>query len=256
MRIEDLDAPRVREGSVDDFLRAHEWLGLEYDEGPYFQSARLELYEATLARLEREGHVYPCACSRKEIEAADPGPAGDGGLRYPNACRARAVDRATRHAMRLRMEEPSPGFTDAVFGEIAPGAVRGDFVLKRADGYFAYHFAVVVDDLDMGVTEVVRGADLLLATSRQIALHHALGATPPGYLHVPLVLGPDGTRLAKSHGSIGVLDYRAQGHSAEALLGRLAFSLGLTTTPAPIRADELVEVFALERLGTEDAVFD
>jgi glutamyl-tRNA synthetase len=243
MRIEDLDSPRVQRGSADDFLRAHEWLGLEFDEGPHFQSARLDRYVATLDRLEQDGHVYACACSRREIEAAEPGPAGDGGLRYPNVCRARIVDRKGRHALRFAMPEPSRGFHDRVFGSIAHGEVFGDFVLRRADGFFAYHLAVVVDDLDMGVTEIVRGADLLLATSRQIALHQALGVTPPTYLHVPLVLGADGKRLAKSHGSIGVLEYRAQGVSAETILGRLACSLGILPEPTPVTANELVERF-------------
>jgi glutamyl-tRNA synthetase len=252
MRMEDLDEPRVRPGSADDFLRAHEWLGLEFDEGPYFQSERRELYEATLERLERDGHVYACACSRREVETVDPGPAGDGGLRYPNTCRERAVDRDQRHALRFRMPEPSPAFHDAVFGSVPGGEVRGDFVLRRADRYFAYHLAVVVDDLDMQVTEIVRGADLLLATSRQIALREALGAPHPSYVHVPLVLGPDGKRLAKSHGSIGVLEYREQGIAAESLLGRLAFSLGIVPEPSAIAADELVERFDASAIGAAE----
>jgi glutamyl-tRNA synthetase len=252
MRVEDLDTPRVRQGSVDDFFRAHEWLGLEFDEGPHYQSERLEAYAAALERLEQGGHVYACACSRRDIEAANGGPAGDGGLRYPNLCRNRSVDRAARHALRFMLPAPSPGFRDRVFGEIPPGGVRGDFVLRRADGFFAYHLAVVVDDLDMGVTEVVRGADLLQATSRQVALHRALGAHSPDYMHVPLVLGTDGVRLAKSHGSIGVLALREQGIAAETLLGRLAFSLGIFPEPAPVTAEELIERFDVDALRFSD----
>ena len=150
------------------------------------------------------------------------------------------------------MSEPSPGFRDEVFGEIAPGAARGDFVLRRADGIVAYHLAVVVDDIDMGITEVVRGADLLYATSRQIALTRALGAAPPRHLHVPLVLGPDGKRLSKSDGATGVLEHRERGVSAETLLGRLAYSLGITEDATPARASDLVWRFDPTKIVPRD----
>lgn len=243
LRFDDLDTARVREGSIEDFLAVHAWLGLDFDEGPYFQSARLARYEAALLELQRGGRVYACACSRSQIEALRPPPAGDGGLCYPGTCRDAGLPWAPGRAIRFRWDGVSPGFQDAVFDKVVPGAVVGDFVVRRADGVFAYHLASVVDDVDFGIQEVVRGEDLLLATQRQLLLFEALGASPPAWFHVPLVMGRGGEKLAKSAGSPGVLALRDDGVTAEQLLGHLAHSLGLTATPKAITLQALLEVF-------------
>ena len=206
MRIEDLDPPRVREGSEESILRDHAWLGLDWDEGPFHQSTRTARYEAALARLEAAGRVFPCTCTRKEVQAATASaPHGDDGPRYPGTCRERPSHPERDPAIRFRMDD-GPGFVDALAGPYEAGRVGGDFIVRRSDGLFAYQLAVVVDDHEMGVTEVIRGDDLLPSTPRQIALYEALGWTPPSFLHVPLVLGEDGERLAKRHGSVAVAD--------------------------------------------------
>ncbi len=250
MRVEDLDPPRVKEGAEEDFLRDHAWLGLDWDEGPYHQSARSVLYERAIERLVALGHVYPCTCSRKEIEAIASAPHGEEGPIYPGTCRGGPSHPGRPAAMRFRMPEPPPAWTDPLAGPVPEGAGRGDFVVRRADGLFAYQLAVVVDDAAMGVTEVVRGSDLLASTPRQLALFAALAETPPTYVHLPLVRGPDGERLAKRHGAKGIGEYRALGFTAERLLGAVACSLGLLDRPEPVRASELVPGFSLERIRT------
>ncbi len=248
MRIEDLDPPREKPGAADAFLRDHEWLGLDWDEGPVYQSARGELYEDALARLAAAGATYPCTCSRKEIELASRGEAADGGPTYPGTCRARSAHPERPAAIRFRLDDPAPGFDDAIAGPIAAGLPCGDFVLRRADGLFAYHLAVVVDDLAMGITEVVRGRDLLASTPRHVALVHALGGVPPAYAHVPLLLGPSGEKLAKRLSSLGVAAYREAGVPPERLLGSLAASLGLLPRAEPVRAADLVRALDLRAL--------
>ncbi len=255
LRVEDLDAPRVRAGALEQMLDDLRWLGLDWDEGPdvggtfgpYVQSARLALYEDAISQLERSGHVFRCTCSRKEIEGVASAPHGDEGPMYPGTCRAGPTHPERAAAQRFRFEH-APGFVDGVRGEVGPGLGAGDFVVRRADGVFAYQLAVVVDDLAMRITDVVRGDDLLASTPRQLALIDALGGTAPRYAHVPLVLGPDGQRLAKRHGRVTVAEQRAAGVSPEALVGRLAASLGLRTSEAAVAARELIEGFALERL--------
>lgn len=243
MRIEDLDPPREQPGAADAFLRDHEWLGLDYDEGPFYQSRRGELYEAALENLAEAERTYPCTCSRKEIEQASARGADDGGPRYPGSCRSGPRHPERPAAVRFRLDEPAPGFQDSIVGVVEPGASLGDFVLRRADGLFAYHLAVVVDDLDMGITEVVRGRDLLASTPRHIALARALGREPPAYAHVPLLLSRGRAKLAKRLGSTGVAAYREAGRAPEEIIGRLAASLGLLPRPEPLRAVDLVRDF-------------
>ena len=226
MRIEDLDAPRVVEGSAESICDDLRWLGLDWDEGPVWQSERHDRYELALARLREAGLVYPCSCSRKEIAALASAPHGDDDLgpRYPGTCRDGAQHPDRPCSVRFRM-------TDA----------GDDFVLRRADGIWSYQLAVVVDDAEMGITEIVRGADLLSSTPRQVALHRALGYEPPEFLHVPLVHGSDGARLSKRHGAAAIAELRRD-HPPEEVIGMLAGSLGMPARPA--RADELVEGFS------------
>ncbi len=169
MRIEDIDRPRVVPGSADAICRDHEWLGLDWDEGPVFQSSHDEAYERALRRLEAAGMVYPCTCSRKEIAAIASAPHGDDGLRYPGTCRSGVTQPGKLPAFRFVFEDPSPGFEDALCGTYPEGRTGGDFVLRRADGIWAYQLAVVVDDAEAGISEVIRGEDLLSSTPRQIA---------------------------------------------------------------------------------------
>mgnify|MGYP004701078967 CR=1 FL=1 len=201
LRIEDLDPLRTIPGSEDELLRTLEGLGLEWD-GPLLrQSERSALYEAALDQLVGQGVLFPCSCSRKEILASAPH-AGEEGPIYPGTCRhgLRAGQKA--RALRLRVDDRVIVFVDKLYGPYQQNLAQdvGDFVLKRADGLFGYQLAVVVDDGDSGVTEVVRGADLLASTPRQIYLQRFLGLPTPMYLHLPLALDDDGEKLSKRHG--------------------------------------------------------
>lgn len=246
MRIEDIDPPRVVPGSADAFLRDHEWLGLDWDEGPFYQSERRSLYADAVDRLLREGLAYPCTCSRKEIEALCAEPHGEDGPRYAGTCRSGPRHPERTPAIRFRMET-APRVPD-VLHDYDAVASPGDFVVRRADGIFAYQLAVVVDDAAMGITEVVRGMDILTSTPRQIALQQALGLPRPDYLHVPLVLGTDGMRLAKSNGARGIASYREAGVEKERLLGIVGASLGLVPEGARATLDELRHAFSLDVL--------
>lgn len=256
MRIEDLDTPRVREGAAAAICRDLRWLGLDWDEGPdvggplgpYVQSERRSFYDEALAVLEREGWVYPCTCTRREIQAIASAPHDDEGPRYPGLCRDRPRHPSRPASLRFRLAEPSPGFEDAVHGWSGPGLTGGDFVVRRADGLHAYQLAVVVDDAAMAITEVVRGDDLLTSTPRQIALYRALELPEPAWLHVPLVLGPDGRRLSKRHGAVTIADYREAGWSPERVLGMLAASLDLAPSNAERAAVDLIGTFDPARI--------
>lgn len=256
MRIEDIDAPRVVPGSADAICRDHEWLGLTWDEGPVYQSSRGEAYEAALSVLVEEGRVFACTCSRKEIAAVASAPHGDEGPRYPGTCRNGPTHPERSASLRFRFDDPSPGFDDLIAGSVEPGIVSGDFVLRRADGVWAYQLAVVVDDAEQRITEVIRGADLLSSTPRQIALYRSLGHEPPGFAHVGLVVDAEGTRLSKRHGATAIASLREAGQSAEAVIGALARSLGLVDTNAPIRPDALVSRFSLERISPSSLAWD
>jgi len=188
MRIEDIDRPRVVPGSADAIFRDHEWLGLDWDEGPVFQSSRDEAYERALSQLQKADMVYPCTCSRKEIAAIASAPHGDEGPRYPGTCRNGVTKPGKPPALRFVFEGSSPGFEDVLCGTYPEGRAGGDFVLRRADGVWAYQLAVVVDDAEAGITEVIRGADLLSSTPRQIALYRGLGCPVPRFAHVALVV--------------------------------------------------------------------
>lgn len=258
LRIEDIDRPRVMEGAEEGILRDLEWLGLTWDGPVLRQSERDEAYRAALDALERQGRIFPCTCSRKEVRAAaargEPGeasaPHGPDGPRYPGTCRNHFRPRPGRTpALRLRTE---PGdrvaHTDRRLGLIDQDVhwSVGDFVLRRADGLWAYQLAVTVDDLGTGVSSVVRGEDLFGSTPRQLWLRSLLdpGAPPPTTLHTPLVIGPDGRRLAKRDGATAVAGRRAEGTPAEVVVGELAAGLGLLDTPEPVRPEALIDRWA------------
>ena len=249
MRMEDIDRPRVVPGSADAICRDYEWLGLDWDEGPVYQSSHGEAYERALGRLEAAGMVYPCTCSRKEIAAIASAPHGDEGPRYPGTCRRGVTKPGKPPALRFVFEEPSPGFEDVLCGSYPEGGVGGDLVLRRADGIWAYQLAVVVDDAEAKISEVIRGADLLSSTPRQIALYRALGYPEPRFAHVALVVDRAGARLATRHQATSIESLRESGRSPEQVIGELACSLGLTPTDEPIRADELVPSFELTEIS-------
>ena len=201
VRIEDLDTPRVAPGAADEILFTLEALGLHWDGEVLRQSRRHEAYRAALEQLRGQGMLYDCACSRREILASAPHP-GEEGPVYPGTCRQGLPAGRTPRAVRVRVPERPIGFADGVFGWFEQSLARevGDFVLRRADGMYAYQLAVVVDDAASGVNQVVRGADLLGSTPRQIFLLECLGLPIPAYLHLPLALNADGSKLSKRCG--------------------------------------------------------
>jgi glutamyl-tRNA synthetase len=263
LRMEDLDAPRTVAGAAEAMLDDLRWLGLDWDEGPdvggphgpYVQSQRLDRYAEAVDRLTRTGHTYPCTCSRKEIAEIASAPHGEGAPVYPGTCRAGPSHPDREPALRFRMPEPPPSFVDLVQGPSPSGLGRGDFVIVRKDGVFAYQLACAVDDAQMRITEVLRGDDLLASTPRQVAILRGLGGNePPRYVHVPLVLGADGERLAKRHGAITLADLRERGWSAERVVGHLAHGAGLTDSDRPVEASALVERFEIARIRREASV--
>ena len=268
-RVEDLDPPRIIAGTAEAALEDLAWLGIDWDEGPdvggphapYVQSERFASYEAALDRLAAAGRLFPCRVSRRELHEIASAPHGHDGLPpYPPSLRPTALApdwlghlRAMGDpgaALRFVVHDRPVTVEDRVQG-IATERVAettGDFVLKRRDGLFAYQLAVVVDDLAMGITEVVRGADLLDSTARQIQLIEALGGEPPTYAHLPLALNAEGEKLSKRDEALTLRSLRGAGVAPEALVGVLAHSLGLIEAPAPHAAASLVEGFAWERV--------
>jgi glutamyl-tRNA synthetase len=254
--MEDLDVGRVISGKAEAMLDDLRWLGMAWDEGPFLQSERTELYSSALDRLAARGLTYYCDCSRAEIarSASAPHP-GEEGPRYPGTCRAGGMRaRAFRRPPAVRLAVPEGAVVeidDEVLGPLREdvGAVTGDFVLRRGDGVFAYQLAVVVDDLAMGVTEVVRGGDLASSAPRQALLATLLDGRPPRYAHIPLLLGPDGARLAKRAPGMTLADQRARGRSGSDLLRALAraYAHEIGDAQDPIAA--LAEQLDFRRLG-------
>jgi glutamyl-tRNA synthetase len=260
LRVEDLDRDRVVAGAETALLRDLAWLGIDWDEGPdrgggagpYRQSERSARYDAAIDRLRVAGRVFPCACSRTELARAASAPHGadDEGPRYPGTCRGRPVHEVEARARELgrspalRFDGRSERieFHDWLQGTVEPMGDSGidDFVLRRADGVAAYQLAVVVDDAAMAIDEVVRGADLLRSTPRQIALYRALGAERPQFAHVPLLLTPGGDRMAKRTRPPSIETLRADGADPRAVVGRLAASAGLCERRAELTPIELL----------------
>jgi glutamyl-Q tRNA(Asp) synthetase len=205
VRIEDIDTPRVVPGSADEILKALERYGLTWDGEVVWQSRRTGLYEEALRQLRERGLVYDCACSRADLQRAASAPLGAEPV-YPGTCRNGLPAGKAARAIRFRAPGDVIGFDDLIAGHVEEhvGARTGDFVVRRADGLFAYQLAVVVDDEEQSITQVVRGADLLTSTPRQIALQRALGYRTPSYAHVPLVVSPDGTKLGKRDGALAL----------------------------------------------------
>lgn len=239
LRIEDLDRQRCKQVFVDALIEDLAWVGLSWAEGPdvggpsesYVQSERLKIFEEALRRLIDHGVVYPCFCSRKDIADAVAAPHSEEGERlYPGTCRNSLLELdADPFSVNWRFRVPdgeSVRFVDQAYGEISYMAGRdfGDFLVWRKDGMPSYEMAVVVDDIAMGITEVVRGEDLLLSTARQILLYRALDAVAPDFFHCPLVLDENGNRLAKRNKALGLRVLREEGADVEKLLRELKLS--------------------------------
>jgi glutamyl-tRNA synthetase len=255
-RIEDIDSPRIKPGAADLLVEDLSWLGLNWDEGPVAQTARLSLYEDALKRLQTLERVYPCTCTRSDVELAASAPhAEHEGPAYPGTCIHRRVADASGlagkpFAWRFRAEGRVPAFDDGFRGQVTfhPRLTGGDFVVWKSAGTPAYQLAVVVDDAALGITEVIRGDDLIPSTPRQLLLYEALGLKPPRFIHLPLVVGTDGRRLAKRHGDTRLSSLRTAGVRPEAIIGLLAWSCGWLPRVESISARDLLPLFRLESI--------
>jgi glutamyl-Q tRNA(Asp) synthetase len=225
VRIEDIDTPRVVPGSAEEILAALRRYSLDWDGDVVWQSRRTSIYEEALQELRAKNLVYDCGCSRADLQRAASAPLGRESV-YPGTCRNGIPAGKVARAIRFRVPEGSIAFEDAILGRVEAD-VGGDFVVRRADGLFAYQLAVVVDDAQQGVTQVVRGADLLESTPRQIALQRALGYPTPSYAHLPLVVNPDGSKLSKREGALPLpaLDERRVRETLAAALRHLGLSV-------------------------------
>ncbi|MCM3625845.1 tRNA glutamyl-Q(34) synthetase GluQRS [Paenibacillus glycanilyticus] len=269
LRMEDIDGPRCRRELADQALADLRWLGLDWDEGPdigglygpYTQSERIQLYEEAMDKLLEKGMLYPCFCSRAELLAVASAPHGlsSEGPTYAGTCRHLTPEQQLE---RMAVKKPSQRFKagdartvifeDGISGPQAfPPGAGGDFVVRRADGIISYQLAVVVDDAAMKITDVLRGADLLDSTPRQLLLYEALGQPAPRFAHVPLLMGEDGKRLAKRHGDTSLAGLKTAGVPPERIVGWLAWLAGQTDQFEPLSAHELVTQFDQSRIPDE-----
>lgn len=273
LRTEDLDHPKHKAGADVQAVEDLKWLGFDWDE-EYVQSVRIPLYADAMQKLCEKGLAYPCVCSRRDVEAAQSAPHEGDQLHYPGTCRDRF--RSWEEACRFlnspdSKESPSrvpcwrfraPEGLDVSFDDGFCGpysmdvcAKLGDFPLARDKNGAGYALAVVVDDADMGVAEVVRGDDLLPATPQQILIYRALGLKEPSFFHVPLVVGPDGRRLAKRHGDTRIASFREAGMRPEEIIGYLAWSLGANPKKKPVGLESLTGIFEPARIPRRPLVF-
>lgn len=266
LRVEDIDPQRSRDEFYPVLEEDLRWLGLDWDEGPdvggpyapYTQGERLESYAAAVRTLVGQGAVYPCYCTRKELrQAAERAVRRNAGRGYPGFCRnLTAQERSKREvggrnpALRCVLPERESVFEDACLGTVRLHTrdLGGDFPVRRSDGVFAYQLAVVADDMAMNITQVVRGEDILDSTPRQLRLYELLGATPPEYAHVPLLVDTDGKKLSKRHQSLELAALRERGVSPHAVTGWLAHACGLRDTARPLRPGELLPGFSFRSL--------
>ncbi|MGA7523242.1 MAG: glutamate--tRNA ligase [Acidobacteriaceae bacterium] len=269
LRIEDTDFERSSQAMVEGILEGMRWIGLDWDEGPFFQSQRLPLYQAAAEKLVAAGHAYSCFCTKEELEQRRAQAAAGGRPpMYDRRCRTLALDdiaqrRAAGQAAAVRFAVPdgTTSWDDAVFGRVEfANAELEDFVLLRSDGIPTYHLSVVADDIDMRLTHIIRGADHISNTPKQILQYRALDAELPTFAHVPLILGPDKTRLSKRHGATSVIAYKDMGIVPEAFRNFLAL-LGWSPDPQLknrelFSSGELIHLFSLDGISKSNAVFD
>jgi len=260
LRIEDTDRERSTDESVDAILRGMAWLGLAYDHGPFYQTHRFDRYQEIIQQLLDDGHAYYCYCSREELDEMREGQrARKEKPRYTGLCRSRTEPRDGVDPV-IRFKNPTDGAVvvdDMVRGKVVfQNSELDDLIIARSDGTPTYNLTVVVDDLDMGLTHIVRGDDHLNNTPRQINILKALGAETPKYAHLPMILGSDGSRLSKRHGAVSVLQYRDEGYLPEALLNylvRLGWSHG---DQEVFSIDEMVELFDVTDVNNSASTFN
>lgn len=257
LRIEDIDPQRSHREYAELIMDDLRWLGLEWDEGPYWQSQRGDIYEHYLQVLGDKGLTYPCYCTRADIMATQAPHESDGRVVYKGTCRnLRPGARSGPAAIRMRVPEEGCGVVEFVDGHYGRHQVDlttqcGDFIVRRKDGAWAYQLAVVVDDALMGIDEVVRGRDLLLSSPQQIYLAHVLGFTPPRFTHLPLLCNKAGQRLSKRDRSLDMEALRMQ-HTPRSIIGLLAHAAGLQPTPDAVSPQSLVDGFSWDKIGTDD----
>ena len=261
LRIEDLDPDRCRREYAETLKDDLRWLGLDWDREQTPQSQRTAAYAAEFERLRDLGLVYPCYCSRGELHAASAPHAADGRVLYAGTCRnlteAQRAAKTKAPAWRLMVPDRVYGFEDGLQGHFEENLARdcGDFLIRRADGVYAYQLAVVTDDGQGGITEVVRGMDLLDSTPRQLYLYELLHLTPPQFSHVPLLVAPDGRRLSKREKDLD-LGILRRNYTPEQLLGRLAHLAGLLDRPEVVSARELAGEFSWKKVKKEPVVLE
>lgn len=260
LRVEDTDLERSTQESVDAILQAMEWLGLDYDEGPIYQSDRFDLYQEKIDQLLAEGKAYRCTCTAEELEAKrELATQEKRKPKYDGTCRNRN-DQPVDQPHVVRFKAPGEGdttFADRIKGKISfPNDELDDLIIRRTDGSPTYNFVVVVDDATMGITLVIRGDDHVNNTPRQIQLYQALGYPVPEFAHVPMILGSDKTRLSKRHGATSVMAYRDEGFLPEAMINYLV-RLGWSHGDQEIfTKEELVDLFSLDQVGRSAGVFN
>lgn len=259
LRIEDVDIPRCPRRLAQQCIDDLTWLGFTWDEPPLYQSDRIEIYRAALGRLTEAGHTYPCFCTRAQLMSLAAPNQGDTQVIYQGTCAhltpEEAAERARTRApaIRLRVPDEEVSFVDGLFGVQQENLARdcGDFILRRSDGLYGYQLAVVVDDALQGVTEVVRGRDILSATPRQLYLQRLLGCPQPEYVHIPLLVDAQGRRLAKRDKDLDLTALSRRFTPAD-ILGMLAFSAGLTEDVRPLTLEQLIPLFGWEKVKRED----
>ena len=255
LRIEDLDPGRSREEYARLLMDDLDWLGLEWDGEPVVQSRRSEIYEHYFRQLQERGLTYPCYCTRADLLATQAPHESDGRIVYAGTCRARPFIEKDleRAAVRLRVPDEEIRFTDGHYGPQSVNLSRhcGDFIIRRKDGAWGYQLAVVVDDTSMGITEVVRGRDLLLSSPQQIYVARLLGCEPPSFTHLPLLCNAAGQRLSKRDHGID-MEYLRATYSAGEIIGRLAWMAGILSLPRPVSPEELIPLFRWDKVPTED----
>lgn len=270
LRIEDLDSMRCPRANADALARELEWLGLLWDDGAYcaadsenyFQSNRAKIYERYFELLTEMNLVYPCFCSRAELHAAEAPHLSDGRVLYPGTCRRltqeerQAKAQKRRPAYRLQVQDAPISFADGHYGKQSYNLAHesGDFIIRRSDGIFAYQLAVTVDDALMGVTQVVRGSDLLSSTPVQLYLYRLLRLQAPDFCHIPLLTDPDGRRLAKRDGDLEIGELRKLYGDPRPIIGLLAYLANQLPRPEPLSAQELLPLFDPAKIPAQNIV--